>query len=147
MTNRDWRVLLHEFWESNKKYEIANDEPATHKMIEAAKERFTKRGLILPDAYYTFLEITNGINDGGFIIFGINDDDTNIGLANTNKSEYFYGTQEGANITFGFSSADVFIYNNSASCFQVIDINDPDYPLEQFDDFEALLNYCFNEYY
>ncbi len=117
--------------------------PASEAEIKKFEDEIKKAGAIVPDGYYDFLRVINGVEYNSFIIYGIDEDllDKETAQGTTGflfQREVWEETASGKFTYLGESSIDFFAYGVETQKYYVLDNGSEDI-MEEFNTLDELL--------
>lgn len=138
-----WQDTLAKIREQEAGYGGELNGPASEEEIRKFREEIESRSIAVPDEYYDFLRVINGVEYNGFIIYGIDEDllDDEPAQGTTGflfQKEVWDETASGQFTYLGESSIDFFAYGVETRKFYVLD-NGSDDIMEEYDDFDEFL--------
>ena len=138
-----WKETLDKVRDREAGYGGKLNEPASEEDIRKFREKVESLSIIVPNEYYDFLRVINGVEYNSCIIYGIDEDllDKETAQGTTGflfQREVWEETASGKFTYLGESSIDFFAYGVETQKYYVLDNGSEDI-MEEFNTLDELL--------
>ena len=148
-----WKDLLKQVKKERKEFDEGTNGPARASEIKEFKAEAKERlEVVIPDEYYAFLKVVNGIEYNGCIIYGIDEESLEddpeqeiSGFIENNEGYRMDIADEDDNYTvIGESDMSWYVYDGDEDKYYILDNGDGDV-MEEVESFDALIEAILKE--